>query len=81
MRCTPSPQQLLNGMYITAPDIISKAGFINLSYHSISPHAYLLVIDRQRASKAFTAATNTDATIVTRVISYAVRVVSRKIGD
>jgi hypothetical protein len=46
------------GMYIVAPDPISTAYFINLSYHSVclwSPH----IVARQRLGKHVPAAMNT----------------------
>jgi hypothetical protein len=70
------------GMYIMSPEHISTAYFINPSHQSVYLYVYPPVVAKQRLGKNVTAATNTHATrIVGLFVFYAVRVVSRNVGD
>jgi hypothetical protein len=52
----PEPVSMKIGMYIMAPEPISKAYFINPSHHSTCLYVYAPFIARQRLDKNFTAA-------------------------
>jgi hypothetical protein len=72
------------GIYIMAPEPISKAYFINPSHRSVCLYVYHPIVARQQLRKNVTAVTNTplkNRRIVGRVIFYAVRSVSKKVGD
>jgi hypothetical protein len=84
------------GMYITAPEPISKAYFINSFHQSVCIYVYPLIIVRQwfgknslivvrqRLSNNVTMAINTrrnNRRIVEHIVFYAVHVTSKKVGD
>jgi hypothetical protein len=72
------------GMYIMAPEPISTANFINLSYQFVCLYVYPAIVARQRLGKNVTAATSTHATIEELLdASFSMRSVSyqRKVGD
>jgi hypothetical protein len=50
-------------MYITAPEPISTAYFVNPSHQSVCLYVYPLIVGRQRLGKDVSAAKNTQATI------------------
>jgi hypothetical protein len=58
---TPEPIFLKLGIYvyITAPEPISTAHFVNPSHQSVCLYVYIPVVGRQRLGKNVTAATNT----------------------
>jgi hypothetical protein len=58
----PEPVSVELGIYIVAPDPISRAYFINASCQSVCL-CVSFIVARQRLSKNFKAATNTQATI------------------
>jgi hypothetical protein len=72
------------GMYITAPEPISTAYFIDPFRESVCLYVYPFIVARQRLGKNITVATNTQATIEelldakfsTRFVSY-----QMKVGD
>jgi hypothetical protein len=72
------------GMYITAPESIKKAYFINTSHQFVCLYVHPAIVARQRLGKNVTATTNTQATIDELLdASFSVRSVSYqgKVGD
>jgi hypothetical protein len=67
-------------MRIITLEPVLRAYFTNRSHQSVSIHVSPIVA-RERLGKNVTAATNTHARIVERVVSFAVLVVLRKVGD
>jgi hypothetical protein len=81
--------------YTMATEPTSTAYFINLSHQSVCLYVYSLIVARERlfknlpivvmqrlGKKKVTAAANTHKSrIVGRVVFYAIRVLSRKVGD
>jgi hypothetical protein len=59
----PEPIFMKLGVYNTAPERISTAYFINLSYQSMSLYVNPLIVARKRLGKIVTAATNAHPTI------------------
>jgi hypothetical protein len=80
---TTEPIFMKHCMYIIAPELISTAYFINPSHQSVCLHMYPSFVARQRLGKTFTATVNirNNKRTVYSVVSYAVRVVLRKVGD
>jgi hypothetical protein len=70
-------------MYITAPEPIITAYFINPSHQSVCLYVYPLIVARQWLSKNVTAATNTHVTIELLHGLFSIRSVSyqRKVDD
>jgi hypothetical protein len=72
------------GMYIMTPESISTAYFINPSHQSVCLYVYSPIVVKQRLGKNVTAATNSQA-IIEELLNvsffYAIRVVSRRVGD
>jgi hypothetical protein len=80
---TPEPIFTKLGTYITAPELISTAHYINPSHQSVRLYVYPLIVTRQWIDKNAAAATNTYATIELLDASFSVRSVlyQREVGD
>jgi hypothetical protein len=75
----PEPVFMKTGMYVMAPQRISRAYFINPSHDSACLYVYSLTVARQRPGKNVTPATNTRYNIRNfgHVVFCAVRVLSK----
>jgi hypothetical protein len=78
----PEPVFTKHGLYITAPEPISKAHFINPSHQSMCLYVYPAIFARQRLGKNITAAMNTHTIEQLFYAPFSIRTVSyqRKVG-